>query len=145
MTGAFYFSVKFQGGPSIGEVAFKEASGLSSEMEMETVSEGGVNDHQLRLPKGVRQTNVVLKRAMMPRENNFGEWVHSTLEGGFAKPIVPRNVEIILRNEEGEPMYWWICSGAWPVKWNAEPFDSQKNDLAVESIELAYAELKRGQ
>ncbi len=142
---AFYFSVRFQGAPNIGEVAFKEVSGLSAEMETEAVADGGVNDHQLLLPKGTKHGNLILKRAMMPRENNFGLWVHDTREGGFSKPIQPRNVEITLLNEEGEPMYWWTCANAWPVKWSAEPFDSQKNELAVESIELAYTTLKRGQ
>ncbi len=142
---AFYFSVKFQGEPRIGEVAFREVSGLSAEMEFEEVACGGMNDHKLLLPKGVKHANVVLKRAMMPRENNFGEWVHGTLEGGFAAPIVPRNVEITLLNEDGDPMYWWLCAGAWPVKWDAQPFDAQKNELAVESIELTYSTLTRGQ
>ncbi len=142
---AFYFSVKFQGEPSVGEVAFREVSGLSAEMEVESVTEGGVNEHKLQLPKGVRHGNLVLRRAMMPRENNFGQWVHGTLECGLSVPVKPRSVEVILRNEEGDPMYWWICTNAWPVKWNAGTFDAQKNELAVESIELAYATLQRGQ
>ncbi len=69
---AFYFSVKFQGQPYIGEVAFKEVSGLSSEMEFDVVSEGGLNDHKIHLPRGVKHSNIVLKRAMMPREGYFG-------------------------------------------------------------------------
>ncbi len=61
---AFYFSVKLQGEPRIGEVAFREVSGLSAEMEFEEVACGGMNDHKLLLPKGVKHANVVLKRAM---------------------------------------------------------------------------------
>ncbi len=143
MTGAFYFSVKFQGDPAIDEVAFQEVAGLAAKMEMETVTEGGVNDRRLQLPKGMSHDNVVLKRAMMPREGAFGKWIHETMEGGLAKPIVPRNLEIALLDENGAPVSSWTCAGAWPVKWNAESFNSQKNELAVESIELTYTTLTR--
>ncbi len=140
---AFYFSVKFQGESSTEEVAFKEASGLSAETEVESVSEGGMNDHTLLLPKGMKHGNLVLRRAVMSKENDFGKWIHDTLEGGFLKPIKPKDVEITLLDETGAPMYCWVCKRAWPVKWSAEGFDSQRNELAVESIELAYTTLKR--
>lgn len=142
---SFYFTVEFQGGPNIGSVAFKEVSGLHTEMELETISEGGVNDYELKLPRQVKHGNLMLKRAIMPVETNFGSWVREILEGNFSKPIQPRNIKVTLLNEDGDPMYYWTCSDAYPVKWDIEGFDSEKNTVAIETLEFTYTTLKRGQ
>ncbi|MDR3061996.1 MAG: phage tail protein [Dysgonamonadaceae bacterium] len=141
----FYFNVKFQGNPPIGEVAFKSVLGLDTEMEFESVKEGGVNNFEYKLPKQVKHGNLILKRAMMPIENNLGNWIKEILENTFEKPVQTRNVIITLLNEDGDPMYYWTCANAYPVKWNVEGFDAEKNEVAIESLELSYSTLKRGQ
>jgi len=142
---AFYFKVSFQGAPPIGDVAFRSVTGLDVEMEVESLKEGGVNEYEHKLPKQVKHGNLVLKRAMMPAENNLGTWVRDILENPFNKTIQTRNVEITLLNEDGDPMYYWTCVNAYPVKWSMDGFDSQKNEIAIETLELIYTELKRGQ
>lgn len=141
----FYFRVKFQGNPPIGEVAFKSVTGLDIELETEELREGGVNEFEHKLPKQVKHGNLILKRAMMPVENNLGNWIKEIIETPFGKPIQPRSVEITLLNESGDPMYYWTCQNAYPVKWNTEGFDSEKNEIAIETLELVYTQLIRGQ
>ncbi|WP_430406312.1 phage tail protein [Fluviicola sp.] len=55
---AFYFQVK------IGneEFAFKEVTGLSAEIETESVKEGGMNEFTYLLPKQLKHGNLSLKR-----------------------------------------------------------------------------------
>jgi phage tail-like protein len=77
---AFYFSV-FIGGI---ELPFKEVSGLSTEMETENIGEGGVNDFEHKLPKQIKQRNLVLKRALAPVSSNDVKWIKQWLECDFS-------------------------------------------------------------
>lgn len=142
---SFYFNVEFQGSPRIGNVAFKEVSGISTEMELETIQEGGANDCGLRLPKAVSHSNLVLKRAIMPVENNLGLWVTQTLESDFSAPLQLRDLIVHLLNEDGDSMFRWSCRGAYPVKWITEGFDAERNTVAVETLELICKSIKREQ
>lgn len=140
---AFYFQVDFQGDPPIRIVAFKEVSGLSAEMELETVNEGGENTYKIKLPKGVKHGNLVMKRLVSPADSNLGLWIKDALEGGFAQPVKPRNVVVYLMNENKDPVHIWFCENCYPVKWEAEGFDAEKNTVAIESLELVYNKLTR--
>lgn len=153
---AFYFQVEI--GPD--EVAFKEVSGLSSEMELETIQEGGVNEYEHRLPKQIKHGNLILKRALMPvAGNSMVKWIRDVLEdGNFFHPItqlfpLTQNIRISLlslRKKPGDeeemetvPIYRWECTHAYPVKWETEGLDAEKNSILIESVEFAYSSLKR--
>lgn len=136
---AFYFQVK------IGneEFAFKEVSGLSAEMETEPIPEGGVNDYVHLLPKQIKHGNLVLKRALMPTKRNDVVWIKKILEGDFSVAIQPRDVIVNLLGADGTPIYTWSCSRAYPVKWEVDTLDAEKNSVLIETLELAYTTIKR--
>lgn len=136
---AFYFKVKINN----EEVAFKEVSGLNSEIEVETIREGGVNNYEHKVPKQVKHGNLVLKRAILPLKSNLITWVKSVLESDFATRIKTREIVISLLDAEGGPLYTWSCMGAYPVKWDIDSLDSEKNNILIETLELAYTTLKR--
>lgn len=137
---AFHFEVNIE---DIGIIPFKEVSGLSSEMELESVFEGGVNDSEYKLPKHVKHGNLVLKRAMVLSHNKIFVWLKETLNHNFSQPIVPRDIVISLLNQDRKPIYTWTCVKAYPVKWEAEPLDAEKSSVLIESIELTYLRLTR--
>jgi phage tail-like protein len=136
---AFYFQVK------IGneEFAFKEVTGLSAEIEVESVKEGGVNEFTYLLPKQVKHGNLSLKRALNPVSSSDVSWIKEVLEGDFSVPIIPRDIIVNLLGQDGTPIYTWTCSKAYPVKWEVEKLDSQANSLLIERLEFAYTTLKR--
>jgi phage tail-like protein len=136
---AFYFQVK------IGneEFAFHEASGLSTERETETVYEGGVNDYAHLLPKQVKHQNLVLKRALMPLNRNDVVWIKKSLESDLSQPLVTRDIIVSLLGQAGTPLYTWTCSSAYPVKWEIASLDAESNAVLLETLEFAYASLKR--
>lgn len=119
---AFYFKVRI----GLLEVAFKEVSGLSTEMEIGTLQEGGVNSYVHHLPKQIKHTNLVLKRALQPVFSADVIWIKSILECDFLLPIVPVPVIVSLLNEEGAPLYSWMCLNAFPVKWDVDSMESEK-------------------
>lgn len=137
---AFHFEVKIAG---MGVIPFKEVTGLSSEIELETIFEGGVNDGEYKLPKHVKHSNLVLKRALILLDNAFVTWIKETLYNNLSKPVVPKDIQISLLNQEREPIYNWTCTKAYPVKWETESLDAEKNSILIDSVEFAYSNLKR--
>jgi phage tail-like protein len=140
---AFQFSVTFTGSPHIAEAAFREVSGIGAELELETVVEGGENRFVHQLPKGVRHTRLVLKRGIAPRRSTLVGWCRDTLEAGLAVRLVPRHVRVSLIDKDGNPLRAWKFEHAYPAKWSVDGFDSTKNQVALEIIELAYARSTR--
>lgn len=136
---SFYFQVK------IGneEFAFKEVTGLSAEIETESVNEGGVNEFTYLLPKQVKHANLSLKRGLNPVSSSDVSWIKEILEGDFSVPITPRDIIVNLLGQDGTPIYTWTCSKAYPVKWDIAGLDSQSNTILIETIEFAYTTLKR--
>ncbi|MEG1556722.1 MAG: phage tail protein [Bacteroidales bacterium] len=136
---AFYFQVKI----GLEEIAFKEVSGLSTEMEVETIREGGVNNYEYHLPKQTKHNNIVLKRAILPINSNVIVWVKDILEGDFSKPIKMKNISIHLMDENGKITYSWNCENAFPVKWEIDSLNSEKNEVLLETLELSYMSIAR--
>ena len=136
---AFYFQVDVEN----EQIPFKEVSGLNTEMETETVSEGGLNSYQHQLPKQIKHGNLALKRAQLPPTSDFIQWVKSIMEGDFSPSIKTKSLTIKLLNDAGNPIYTWSCEKAYPVKWDVDPLDSEKNSVLIESVEFAYSSLKR--
>ena len=136
---AFYFTVAMAGGAiPVPDAAFKEVSGIGSELEVETVTEGGENRFQHKLPKTVKQQNLVLKRGLSNMLSGLVIWCKATLEGDHILPIQTQIVTVSLMNALGLPIRVWIFDRAYPIKWSVGGFDAMKNELAVETIELAY-------
>lgn len=137
---AFYFSVKFEG---FFEVPFQEVSGLSLEMETETVKEGGENSFSYQLPVRRKHGNLVLKRSLMPIYHLLELYIVGVLESSGSREIPTTSVVISLRDEHHFPSHTWLALNAYPVKWSTNEFNSQKNELVIEQLELAYTNLIR--
>ena len=141
---AFHFSVSFSGdGPPISDAVFQVVSGLETGINQEVHSEGGENRFVHQLPKPAKPSNIKLKRGLTPNSSDLVKWCKSTIEIDFAKAITPKNMLISLLDEEADPVASWSITRAYPVKWAVGGFDAMKNEVAIETIELAYATLKR--
>lgn len=125
------------------EAAFQEASGLAADMETETVMEGGRNDFVHVLPKPVKHPRLVLKRGLAPLTSQWVRWCKDTMEGGLSRRLVPADLRVALLCNDGRIMRQWLLTRAYPVKWDVDAFNSQRNDLAIERIELVYARSER--
>lgn len=137
---AFYFSVSISG--CAGDTAFQEVSGLEFQIETEPYIEGG-NNLAYHLPKSIKNSNLTLKRAVTEKSSRLLTWCMDTLADQLAKPISTKSVSINLLNENGVTCKSWTASNAYPVKLKVEPFNSTKNDIAIEEIEICFNYLKR--
>ncbi len=135
---AFYFRVVFAATSDNADTSFQEVSGIGSEMETEDLAEGGENRFVHRLPKTLKHPKLVLKRGVAPMDSPLVDWCKDVLEGQFIKQVEPMTVEVSLMNEAGEPTRVWSFVNAFPVSWEVEGFNSTKNEIAIEKIELSY-------
>lgn len=138
---SFYFSVVFES-TDIPDVSFQEVSGISSEIDMESIVEGGENRYVHQLPKGVKHPKLVVKRGVAKKDSGLVKWCGSVLEQ-FETPIHPQALQVRLLNESGDPLRSWSITGAYPVKWEISTLHSTKNDVLIETIEFGYATLTR--
>ena len=140
---SFYFQVVFTDNGDSVDTSFSEVSGLSLEIGTEDVEEGGENRFVHKLPKAAKHGNLILKRGIAEMSSPLVTWCQSVLEGDMSSPVTSMVVMVYLMDEERFPIRAWMCDNAYPVKWEVDGFNSTKNEVAIETIELAYYSLSR--
>lgn len=78
------------------------------------------------------------------------QWVKTTFEGGIRTKITPRLITVSLLGPPSDSgidvfpvMAVWQVTNAYPVKWEISPFNAEKNELVIETLEFCYNELER--
>ena len=112
----------------VGSFVFTEVESLGSESEVVETLEGG-----LKFPRRVRFPNVTLRRGLTT-DRMLWDWRQAVVEGRSYR----REVVIALLDDAGRPVLCWRLHGAWPAKWELSELDSSKNEVAIETVELAY-------
>jgi phage tail-like protein len=135
---AFYFKVVFSATAGMSDTSFQEVSGIGSEIETESYVEGGENRYVHQLPKSVKHPKLVLKRGIAQMTSPLVIWCRSVFEGDFMIPIIPMPMMVYLMNENKIPIRAWSFANAYPVSWEVESFNSTKNEVAIEKLELSY-------
>ncbi|MGH9040738.1 MAG: phage tail protein [Acidimicrobiia bacterium] len=132
--GRFLFEVD---GVEIG--TFSEVSGLSVEVAVEPVEEGGQNQFIHKLPGRMEWPNVVLKRGITQSDELF-QWLgRSSGEGYEREGSLTRNsAAITVLNGKGDRMRSWVVDNALPVRWNGPTFASSADACAEEELEIAH-------
>jgi phage tail-like protein len=130
--GTYHFLVEISGLPS-GH--FRACSGLKSEAEVVAVQAGGVNSYKHKLIGRTKLANVVLKRGFAgpqlwnKRQSLVGR------DGGGIKRF---NGSIIQLGPGDKKVHEWQFRHAWICKWEGPEFDANKNEVSVETIEIAH-------
>ncbi len=135
---SFYFSLSFGADTSSTDAAFQEASGLSKEINMDDVVEGGENRFKYRLPTTTTFPNLVLKRGMTLETSALIDWCADVLDKGMSTTVTTKNVLLNLLNSKGQTCKSWTFNSAYPVKWSGAELTADKNAIFIETIELAY-------
>ncbi|MCA6437001.1 MAG: phage tail protein [Bacteroidota bacterium] len=135
----FYFKLSFTGVNSSIDYAFQEASGLTAEMGVEEISEGGENRFKHKLPTGTKYTNLIVKRGLVTTDSQLATWCSDTIISDLSSKISPKTINVMLMDADAKPIIIWNFFNAWPVKWNFSDLESTKSEIVVESIEFAYS------
>ncbi len=136
-TGKFLFEV--DSGMEIGR--FSEVSGLSVEVQVETVEEGGENHFVHKLPGRMSWPNLVFKRGVT-RSDNLFTWLTQSSGEGFeanGSRLRRRSASVVLLALDGTTrLRTWAVTGAFPVRWAGPSFDAASASPAVEELEIAH-------
>jgi phage tail-like protein len=132
--GVFFFAGGVVRNPL--DFRFQKVSGLSAEVQLNTVNEGGQNLYAHRLPSKVTYGNLVLERGYVvgspsPLNIEFNV-AFSTFK------FYPSNVLVTLFDDIGIPLGAWLYIKAYPVRWTVSDLDAMGNAVAVDTMELAY-------
>lgn len=131
----FHFSVEFQlDGVTDVDHRFSEVSGLSREVTTEELTEGGESRFTHALPVRSAFPNLVLKRGMF-NDSALVDWAKKAIEDFIFEPV---DINIMLLNEEHDPVAAWSVINAYPVKWEISNFNAEENSIVVETFELKY-------
>jgi phage tail-like protein len=52
--------------------------------------------------------------------------------------ITPRDVDVMLLNDEHEPLLTWHLVKAYPTRWSASDLNASSNAIVVETLQLFY-------
>ncbi len=137
----FYFEVKIAGNSTENDASFAEVSGLDAERDVVEVKEGGENRFSHRLPDRAKSGNLVLKRGILVSASPLFDWCKEVFESDLEKvnPVTPKNINVSLLDPDGSPLITWNVTHAWPVKWSLAAFNATANEVAMETLEFAYA------
>ena len=135
----FHFSVRFMdlGGREL-DTRFQSVTGISVELQMESVKEGGENRFEHQLPTRSQYQSLSLKRGLVT-ESDIIDWAKDAFENLI---IIPKDLMISLLNEEHEPIMSWNVIGAIPKKWSVSEFNAEQNALAIETFDLQYSHFR---
>lgn len=129
---AFYFKVEIG---SLGEMAFKEVSGLDMEAQVIEYRHGNSPQFSTIKMPGIKKTsNVSLKKGVFAKDNKLFDWFNTIK----LNTIQREAVTISLLDEEGNPTMVWKLANAWPTKITGVSLKSDGNEVAVEGIDLAH-------
>lgn len=129
--GAYHFSVEWGG----SRMSFSEVSGLEIESDVITYRGGTSKEYgSTKMPGRPRYSNIVLKRGLIPGDNEFYEWINSIK----LNEVERRDIQISLLNEDHEPVMVWRAANAFPVRLTGPDLSATESDVAIETIEIAH-------
>jgi phage tail-like protein len=129
----FYFAVELGDDK---DVTFQEVTGLQTETKVIEYRHGNSpNFSTIKMP-GLRSVgNVTMKKGIFAKDAKFFTWF---LETKKFETFKRRVVIVKLLDEGGQAKMTWTLNNAWPTKVTGTDLKSDGNEVAVESIEIAF-------
>jgi phage tail-like protein len=141
----FVGKFKFEVGPDpIGY--FTEVSGLSVQIDVEELAEGGQNAYTHRLLGRMKWPNLVFKRGLTDTDALFKWLMRFSGEGLTAagNKIEPLDGTVSVLNARGDPVRIWSFYDAKPVRWSGPKLAASSRELAVEELEVCHCGFRSG-
>ena len=131
----FHFRVEVLGiDPDDNDVRFADVGGLSAEMTTQEIAEGGENRFLQKFPVRTKYPELVLKRGMFV-SSKITDWIRKSIDDFV---IEPHNIDVMLLNEEHEPLMTWHVVNAYPTKWVVSDLSATNNAVVIETLQFFY-------
>jgi phage tail-like protein len=146
--GAYYFRVDLHGpdGNVKGSFPFRSCSGLKSEATVVELEEGGFNGTTRKLIGRTKFPNIVLKQGLCGPTSELWKLRQQFIDDGHELDMgdkkgrqTPKRISgtIVQMGPNGAEAKW-VFTGGWVCKWEGPDFDASKNEVSIESIEIAH-------
>ena len=135
---SFQFMVEIDG---IDNARFHEVGGLDATVDLIEYREGGDLLGMRKLPGVTKHSNLSLKRGYTSDKQLFA-WFDDVMTGRTEK--IRKNVSVVQLDMAGKEVMRWNLFQAFPVKYTAASYNAKGNELAIETLEIAYERLERG-
>jgi phage tail-like protein len=133
---SYAFRVEFAlPGAADFDIRFREVSGLSIELETETITEGGENRFAHKVPVRGTYPDLVLKRGFIAA-SPVTTWIYDAVKSMIIRPV---NLTIQLMSPAQEPVRVFSVANAWPKKCSYSDLNAETSDIVVQTLELACA------
>lgn len=129
---AFYFKVEIG---SLGEMSFKEVSGLDAEAQVIEYRHGNSPQFStIKMPGIKKYSNIQLKKGVFKSDNKLFDWFNTIKMNTIQREAIT----ISLLDEEGNPTMVWKLTNGWPSKITGVSLKSDGNEVAVEQLDIAH-------
>ena len=131
----FFFNIDLGDGKPLG---FSEITGLESDIKPIEYRHGDSKVFSTIKMPGLRSVgNVTLKKGVFAGDSIFWDWYNESK----LNIIKRRTVVINLLDEAASPKMTWTLTNAFPTKMTSTDLKSDGNEVAIESLEIAYETL----
>ncbi len=132
---AYNFKFEYRG---TVQAAFVRIEGLGLKLERILYRAGGEHAQVRAIPGRVEYTPVTLRYGLTDSTAMI-DWLFEAAEGKVRR----ENVSIAMLDESGSTeVRRWNLIGAWPCELQTATLDALSNELAIESLTLAYDRLE---
>jgi phage tail-like protein len=131
----FHFQVKWDD----SEVAFQEVSGL--DIEAQTIEYRAGNSpvfSTVKMPGLLKTGTITMKKGVFKSDNAIFNWFAEIKMNSITR----KSLTISLLDEEHNPTMVWKVRNAFPVKVSSTDLKAEGNEVAVETLELAFEGLE---
>lgn len=139
---AFSFLVKLDLGlGQEAEALFQSVSGLQYSTQVVPVGAGGVNNTTYKLVGHTEWPNLVLKQGFTSNSKLIlwrQDWLRARGPGGDQTRFKRINGKITLLDTALRPQAFWNFTRGWPCKWDISEFSATKNELSIQTLEIAH-------
>lgn len=115
---------------------WSKIEGLSFSYQITEYREGGVNGYMRKLIGPRKYENLRLTRSVDEDSMLVAAWLASNMV-----KVLPQTMSITALDSAGNEVTQWNLAGVVPVKWTGPTLDVNGNQLATETLELAYDEM----
>lgn len=127
----FYFTVT--GLPS--PVSFQEVTGLETEVTPIEYRHGdSPSFYPIKMPGLGKVGNVTLRKGIFVNDTALWDWFNQIKMNTIAR----QTIVVSLLDETAAPKMVWTLNNAFPIKVTGTDLKSEGNEVAVESLELAF-------
>jgi phage tail-like protein len=134
----FRFGVSIEG---INQATFSECTLPALEVELHEQKEGGYNYGVHQVPGRVKAGRVTLKKGLA-KSSELLKWYQQVLSGKVQEATKNVTVMVYDPSGQGTAIMTLVFERAYPVKWSAPALKTSESTIAIETLELAFAEVK---